>query len=143
MCTQQGTTAMTPRRHHQNRSLIEDSYDNIFNHLLIKVDGDQTKPPAPSNKQIYVPSISAHVVFESRSVDDYATPIYASSNKAACIDPRDLIDLLLPRAFNDILPPVNASTPGLWTPRHDETDGYLTKDTRISLCDEHRHLACY
>jgi hypothetical protein len=67
---------------------------------------------------------------------------YANSTKTAYIDPRDWIDLH-PRASNHILPPVNASTPGLSTPRHDETYEFLTEEKRISSRDEHRHLACY
>jgi hypothetical protein len=76
-------------------------------------------------------------------VDEYAMPISANSTKTAyIIDPRDCIDLL-PRVFNDILPHVNASIPGMWRPRHDETYTFLTKEKRISRRDEYRHLACY
>jgi hypothetical protein len=108
---------------------------------FLKVDGDQTKPPAPT-KQHNIPSIPADAISEGGSVDEYATHVYASSTKTAYIDPRDLIDLL-PGAFNDILPPINASIPGLWTPRHDETDMFLTEEKLISSRDEYRHLACY
>jgi hypothetical protein len=72
----------------------------------------------------------------------YATNVSANLTKTAYIDPRDWIDLL-PRAFNDILPHVKASIPGMWTPRHDETNRFLTKEKRISSRDEYRHLACY
>jgi hypothetical protein len=75
-------------------------------------------------------------------VDKYSTPAYAKSTKTAYIDPRDYIDLL-PTAFNDILPRVNASTPGQWTPRHDENDMFLIEEKRISSRNEYRHLACY
>jgi hypothetical protein len=75
-------------------------------------------------------------------VDEYATHVYAISTKTAYIYPRDWIDLL-PRAFNDILKHVNESIPGMWTPRHDETNRFLTKEKRISSRDENRHRACY
>ena len=119
---------------------FENLYD-LVNQLLLKVDGDQTKPPAPT-KQHNIPSVPADAVSEGGSVDEYATHVSAHSTKPAYIDPRDWIDLL-PRAFNDNLPPVNASIPGLWTPRHDETDRFLTEEKRISSRDEYRHLACY
>jgi hypothetical protein len=96
---------------------------NLDNLVLSKVDGDHTKPQAP-NKQHNIPSVLADSVFEGGSVDEYATYIYANSTKTAYIDPREWIDLLR-RAFNGILPPLNASIPGLWTPRHDETDKFL------------------
>jgi hypothetical protein len=70
--------------------------------------------------------------------------MHVSSNwtKTGYIDPRDWIDLL-PRAFNDILPHVNASIAGLWTPRHDETNMVLLEEEkRISSRDEYRHQAC-
>jgi hypothetical protein len=61
-------------------------------------------------------------------VDENATLVYANSTKTTYIYPREWIDLL-PRAFNDILLPVNASTPGQWTLRYDETDDmFLTKE---------------
>ena len=63
-------------------------------------------------------------------MDEYATHVSTNSTKPAYIDPRDLIDLL-PRAFNDILPHVNASIPGLWTPRHDEADRFLTEENEF------------
>jgi hypothetical protein len=107
----------------------------------MKVDGDQTKPPAPT-KQHNIPSVRADAVSEGGNVDEYATHVYANSTKPAYIDPRVWIDLL-PRAFSDILPHVNASIPGMWTPRHDETDRFLTEEKRISFRDEYRHLACY
>jgi hypothetical protein len=31
----------------------------------------------------------------------------------------------------------------MWTPRHDETDRFLTEEKRVSSRDEYRHLACY
>jgi hypothetical protein len=108
---------------------------NLVNHMLLKVNGDQTKPPA-STKQHHIPSVPADAVSKGGSVDEYATPLFAHSTKPVYIDPRDLIDLL-PRAFNDILPPINASIPGLRTPRHDETDRFLTEEKRISSRDEY------
>jgi hypothetical protein len=113
----------------------------LVNQMLMKVDGDPMKPPVPT-KEHDIPSELADAVSEGGSVDEYATHVYANSTKTACIDPRGWIDLL-PRAFNDILPHVNASIPGLWSPRHDETDKFLTKEKRISSHDEYRHLACY
>jgi hypothetical protein len=61
-------------------------------------------------------------------VDEYATFVFANLTKTSYIDPRDRIDS---RAFYDILPPVNASTPGICTPRH-ETYKFLTEENRIS-----------
>jgi hypothetical protein len=93
--------------------------------MLSKLDDDQTKPPA-LNKKHNIPSLHADaIIFEGGSVDEYATLVCANSTKTATIDPRDWIDLL-PRAFNDILPHVNAYIPGEWTPRHDERDMFLT-----------------
>jgi hypothetical protein len=60
------------------------------------------------------------------SEEVYATRATANSIKTACIDSRDWIDML-PRAFNDILPNVNAITPGAWTPRHDITIRFQSK----------------
>jgi hypothetical protein len=67
---------------------------------------------------------------------------YANSTKTAYIDPIDLIDLLH-RAFNDILPTVNTSTPGLWTLRHEETYKLLEEEKRTSSRNEYRHVSCY
>jgi hypothetical protein len=114
---------------------------NLVNQLLLKVDGDQTKPPAPT-KQHNIPPVLADAVCEGGSVDEYATHVSAKSTKPAYIDPRDMIDLL-PRVFNEILPLVNASIPGMWTSRHDETDRLLSEEKRISSLDEYRHLTCY
>jgi hypothetical protein len=115
---------------------------NLVNQLLMKVDGDQTKPPAPT-KQHSSPSLHADALSECGTVDEYATLVSANSTKPAYIDPRDWIDLL-PRAFNDILlQHVIASILGMWTPRHDENDRFLTEEKRISSRDEYRHLACY
>jgi hypothetical protein len=50
---------------------------------------------------------------------------------------------LLPRAFNDILPSVKAFAPGLWTPRHGETNKFLTEEKRVSSRDKYRPLGCY
>jgi hypothetical protein len=62
--------------------------------------------------------------------------VNTNSTKTEYIDPRDWIDLL-PRAFNDILPLVNASTPGVWSPRHDENGKFLTEEKQISSLDEY------
>jgi hypothetical protein len=75
------------------------------------------------------------------SVDEFATHVSPQSTKTAFIDLGDYIDLL-PRAFNDILPPVNASNPGMRTPRLDETNMFLTRKRRIFSLDEYHHLAC-
>jgi hypothetical protein len=112
----------------------------LVNQLLLKVNGDQTKPHAPT-KQHNIPSVPADPLCEGGSVDKYATLVSANSTKTVYIDPRDWIDLL-PRALNDILPHVNASIPGMWTPRHDETDMFLTEEKRISSHDDYQHLAC-
>jgi hypothetical protein len=87
----------------------------------MKVDDDQTKPLAPS-KHNNVPSLPTDAVSEGGSVDKHATHVFPNLTKTAYIEPRDMIDLLP----NDILPLVNASTPRLWMPRHDEIDSFLT-----------------
>jgi hypothetical protein len=77
----------------------------------LKVDGDQKNPPMTINKHHNnIPSIPADAVYESGSVDEYATLVYANSTKTAYIDPRDWNDLLR-RAVNDILQTLNASAP--------------------------------
>jgi hypothetical protein len=73
---------------------------NRVNQVLLKVDGDKTKPLAPNN-QYNTPSLPADAVSEGGSVDQYATHVSASSTKTAYIIPRDWIDLP-PRAVNDI-----------------------------------------
>jgi hypothetical protein len=122
--TQQGTTCGAIRAP-PSAAQFEDFY-NLVNQLLLKVDIDQTKALAP-NKQHNIPSLPANAISEGVSVDEYATHAYANSTKTAYIDPRDWIDLL-PRAFSDVLTHVKASTPGLWTPRYDETNMFLTEE---------------
>jgi hypothetical protein len=58
---------------------IEELY-NVANQLLLKVDGDKTKPPSP-NKQHNIPSLPADAISEGGSVDEYATHVYANSTK--------------------------------------------------------------
>jgi hypothetical protein len=99
--------------HYLSRSLKTTIYRSL------KVDGDQTNPPAPY-KQHNISSIPVDAVFEGGAVDEYATHEYTNSTKTGYIDPREWIDLL-PRAFSDILPPVYAYIPGFWTPRQDKT----------------------
>jgi hypothetical protein len=91
-------------------SQFDDLY-NLDNQLLLKVDGDQTRPPA-LNKQHNIPFVPADAVSVGGSLEEYATHVFANSTKTVHVDPRDGIDLL-PKSFNDILPPVNATTPGL------------------------------
>jgi hypothetical protein len=61
---------------------VEDLY-NLVNQLLLKVDGDQTKPPAPTNKQHNIPSTLADAVSEGGSVEEYATHVCANSTETA------------------------------------------------------------
>jgi hypothetical protein len=77
----------------------------------MKVDGDQAKLQSP-HKHYNIPSIPADAVFEGGCVDEYATLASANSTKTAYIGPRDWINFL-PRAFNDILPLVNAHALGI------------------------------
>jgi hypothetical protein len=81
------------------------------------------RPSAPS-KQTSIPTLPAYTVCTVRSVEEYATLVHANSTKTAFIDPRGWLDLHL-KAFTDILLPVNTSTPGFFTPRHDETERSL------------------
>eukprot|EP00873_Tetraselmis_striata_P042120 jgi/Tetstr1/462384/TSEL_007390.t1 len=65
-----------------------------------------------------------------------------SPGHAAFIDPRDWIDYL-PRAYAESMPPVGLANPGLWNPRNDEWDRYLTDEKKHATRDEYRHLLCY
>eukprot|EP00873_Tetraselmis_striata_P039205 jgi/Tetstr1/459469/TSEL_004836.t1 len=56
----------------------------------------------------------------------FATAVPAwTTGHVAFIDPRDWIDYL-PRAYAESMPPVGLTNPGLWNPRNDEWDRYLT-----------------
>eukprot|EP00873_Tetraselmis_striata_P046504 jgi/Tetstr1/466768/TSEL_011238.t1 len=61
---------------------------------------------------------------------------------AAFIDPRDWIDYL-PRAYAESMPPVGLTNPGLWNPRNDEEDRYLTNEKKHATRDDYRHMLCY
>eukprot|EP00873_Tetraselmis_striata_P023803 jgi/Tetstr1/444067/TSEL_003307.t1 len=61
-----------------------------------------------------------------------------SPGHAAFIDPRDWIDYLL-RAYAESMPPVGLANPGLWNPRNDEWDRYLTDEKKHATRDEYRH----
>eukprot|EP00873_Tetraselmis_striata_P014676 jgi/Tetstr1/434940/TSEL_023936.t1 len=65
-----------------------------------------------------------------------------SPGHAAFIDPRDWIDYL-PRAYAESMPPAGLTNPGLWNPRNDEWDRYLTDEKKHATRDEYRHLLCY
>eukprot|EP00873_Tetraselmis_striata_P012995 jgi/Tetstr1/433259/TSEL_022547.t1 len=41
------------------------------------------------------------------------------------------------------MPPVGLTNPGLWNPRNDEWDRYLTDEKKQATRDEYRHLLCY
>eukprot|EP00873_Tetraselmis_striata_P008643 jgi/Tetstr1/428907/TSEL_018883.t1 len=41
------------------------------------------------------------------------------------------------------MPPVGLTNPGLWNPRNDEWDRYLTDEKKHATRDEYRHLLCY
>jgi hypothetical protein len=114
---------------------------HLVSHLLLKVDDHHTKPTSP-NKRRNIPSLPADAVYEGGSVDEDATHAVAQSIKTTYIDPREEIDLL-PRAFNYIVPPVNVSTPGLWTPIYKVANKFLTSERHCSSRDDYRHLARY
>eukprot|EP00873_Tetraselmis_striata_P027241 jgi/Tetstr1/447505/TSEL_034886.t1 len=61
---------------------------------------------------------------------------------AAFIDPRDWIDYR-PRAYAESMPHVGLTNPGLWNPRNDAWDRYLTDEKKRATRDEYRHLLCY
>eukprot|EP00873_Tetraselmis_striata_P001952 jgi/Tetstr1/422216/TSEL_013068.t1 len=61
---------------------------------------------------------------------------------AAFIDPRDWFDYL-PRAYAESMPPVGLTNPGLWNPRNDEEDRYLTNEKKHATRDDYRHMLCY
>jgi hypothetical protein len=52
---------------------FEDLFNSV-NQTLLKVDGDQTKSPAP-NKHHNIPLVPGGEVFEGGSVDKYATHV--------------------------------------------------------------------
>eukprot|EP00873_Tetraselmis_striata_P028526 jgi/Tetstr1/448790/TSEL_036024.t1 len=47
------------------------------------------------------------------------------------------------RAYAESMPPVGLTTPGVWNPRNDEWDRYLTDEKKYATRDEYRHLLCY
>eukprot|EP00873_Tetraselmis_striata_P011415 jgi/Tetstr1/431679/TSEL_021207.t1 len=61
---------------------------------------------------------------------------------AAFIDPRDWIDYP-PQAYAESTPHVGLTNPGLWNPRNDERDRYLTVKKKHATRDEYRHMLCY
>eukprot|EP00873_Tetraselmis_striata_P037565 jgi/Tetstr1/457829/TSEL_044374.t1 len=62
-----------------------------------------------------------------------------ATSHAAFIDPRDWMDYL-PRAYVESMPPAGLTNPGLWNPRNDEWDRYLTDENKHATRDEYRHL---
>eukprot|EP00873_Tetraselmis_striata_P039794 jgi/Tetstr1/460058/TSEL_005378.t1 len=54
---------------------------------------------------------------------------------AAFIDSRDWIGYI-PRAYAESIPPVGLTTPGLWNPRNDEWDRYLTDEKKHATMQE-------
>jgi hypothetical protein len=56
--------------------------------MLLKVDGDHTKPPA-LNKQSDIPQVPADAEYGGGSVDEYSRLVFVNSTKTAYIDPRD------------------------------------------------------
>eukprot|EP00873_Tetraselmis_striata_P020250 jgi/Tetstr1/440514/TSEL_028837.t1 len=59
-----------------------------------------------------------------------------SPSHAASIDPRDWIDYL-PRAYAESMPLVGLTNPaGLWNPRNDEWDRYLTDEKKHATRDD-------
>eukprot|EP00873_Tetraselmis_striata_P002200 jgi/Tetstr1/422464/TSEL_013302.t1 len=67
----------------------------------------------------------------------------AGMGHAAFIDPRDWIIDYMPRAYAESMPPVGLTNPGLWNPRNDEWDRYLTDKKKHATRDEYRHLLCF
>eukprot|EP00873_Tetraselmis_striata_P007873 jgi/Tetstr1/428137/TSEL_018189.t1 len=61
-----------------------------------------------------------------------------AASHAAFIDPRGWIDYL-PRAYAESMPHVGLTNPGLWNPRNDEWDRYLTDEKKHATRDEYRH----
>eukprot|EP00873_Tetraselmis_striata_P018203 jgi/Tetstr1/438467/TSEL_027022.t1 len=49
----------------------------------------------------------------------------------------------MPRAYAESMPPVGLTNPGLWNPRNDEWDRYLTDEKKHATRDEYRHMLCY
>eukprot|EP00873_Tetraselmis_striata_P033451 jgi/Tetstr1/453715/TSEL_040671.t1 len=97
-----------------------------------KYDGTKPIPATPA------------VVLEGDDEEDDPPPGYPakSQGNAAFIDPRDWIDNL-PRAYAESMPHVGLTNFGLWNPRNDEWDRYLTDEKKHASRDEYRHLLCY
>eukprot|EP00873_Tetraselmis_striata_P039898 jgi/Tetstr1/460162/TSEL_005478.t1 len=69
-------------------------------------------------------------------------PAKSPGHAAFIDDPRDWIDYL-PRAYAESIPHVGLTNPGLWNPRNDEWDRYLTDEKKHATRDEYCHLLCY
>jgi hypothetical protein len=63
-------------RHHMQRSL--NTFIKLVNKLILKIDGDQTRPPT-SYKHHNIPLVSADAVYEGGSVDEHATHAFAKT----------------------------------------------------------------
>eukprot|EP00873_Tetraselmis_striata_P018437 jgi/Tetstr1/438701/TSEL_027250.t1 len=97
-------------------------------------DGDDKKP---------IPATPADGLKGDDEEDDPPPGFPAKSLcHAAFIDPLDWIDYL-PRAYAESMPHVGLTNPGLWNPRNDEWDRYLTDEKKHATRDEYRHLLCY
>eukprot|EP00873_Tetraselmis_striata_P019945 jgi/Tetstr1/440209/TSEL_028560.t1 len=105
-----------------NTLLPDDLYDSEGNLFLRRADG-----------------------LEGDDEEDDSPPgfLAKSPGHAAFVDPHDWIDYL-PRAYAESMPPVGLTNPGLWNPRNDEWDRYLTDEKKhATRVDEYRHLLCY
>eukprot|EP00873_Tetraselmis_striata_P012231 jgi/Tetstr1/432495/TSEL_021869.t1 len=98
----------------------------------------QQPPP-----QKHIPATPADGLEGDEEEDDPPSGFPAKSpGHAAFVDPRDWIDYL-PWAYAESMPPVGLTNPGLWNPRNDEWDRYLTGEKKHATRDEYRYLLCY
>eukprot|EP00873_Tetraselmis_striata_P034706 jgi/Tetstr1/454970/TSEL_041831.t1 len=109
--------------------------------MLLRLDELDSR--TSSIQQPPIPATPADGLEGDEEEDDPLPGFPAKSpGHAAFIDPRDWIDYL-PRAYAESMRHVGLTNPGLWNPRNDEWDRYLTDEKKHATRDEYRHLLCY
>eukprot|EP00873_Tetraselmis_striata_P036044 jgi/Tetstr1/456308/TSEL_043064.t1 len=117
----------------------------LVQRMLLRLDelDSRTSSIQQPPPQKHIPATPADGLEGDDEEDDPPPGFLAKSPcHAAFIDPRDWIDYL-PRAYAESMPPLGLTNPGLWNPRNDEWDRYLTDEKKHATRDEYRHLLCY
>eukprot|EP00873_Tetraselmis_striata_P024138 jgi/Tetstr1/444402/TSEL_032291.t1 len=116
------------------------SLTGLVQRMLLRLDelDSRTSSIQQPPPQKPIPATPADGLEGDDEEDDPSPGFPAKSlDHAAFIDPRDWIDYL-PRAYAESMPPVGLTNPGLWNPRNDEWDRYLTDEkkhaTSIATC---------